>query len=147
MIVPKGTLVMVVDGAKKLLLRNDGEALAPVLTKIEHTGDPALSTAELGSDRPGRSFQSTGTARSGYDGSDYHQQEEDAFAVAAAEQLNVLALDPHASLILVAAPHVLGIMRDHLASATLEKIRAQFAKDYTGRSAHDIAAMLANHEA
>ena len=147
MIVPKGTLVMVVDGAKKLLLRNDGEALAPVLTKIERTDDPVLSTAELGSDRPGRSFQSTGTARSGYEASNYHQQEEDAFAVAAAEQLNVLALAPNASLILIAAPHVLGIMRDHLASATMGRIRAQFAKDYAGRTAHDIAAMLANHEA
>ena len=146
MIVPKDPLVMVVDGAKKLLLRNDGEALAPVLTKIEHTDDPAPSTAALGSDRPGRSFQSTGTARSGYEGPDYHQQGEDAYAVAAANQLNALALDPNASLILVAAPHVLGIMRDHLTPAALGKIRAQFAKDYTGRSAHDIAAMLANHE-
>ena len=146
MIVPKDTLVMVVDGAKKLLLRNDGEALAPVLTKIEHTDDPAPSTAALGSDRPGRSFQSTGTARSGYEGPDYHQQGEDAYAVAAANQLNALALDPNTSLILVAAPHVLGIMRDHLTPAALGKIRAQFAKDYAGRSAHDIAAMLANHE-
>lgn len=146
MIVPKGTHVMVVDGAKKLLLRNDGEALAPVLTKIEHTDDPAPSTAASGSDRPGRSFQSTGTARSGYEEPDYHQQGEDVYAVAAANQLNALALDPNASLILVAAPHVLGIMRDHLTPAALGKIRAQFAKDYASRSAHDIAAMLANHE-
>ena len=147
MIVPNGTAVMVVDGAKMSLFRNDGDALAPVLTRIEHADDPAPRTAALGSDRPGRSFQSSGTARSGYEAPDYHQREEDAFALAAANQLNALALDPHASLILVAAPHVLGIMRDHLTPVALGKLRGQFAKDYADRSAHDIAAMLANHDA
>lgn len=146
MIVPNGTVVMVLDGAKMSLLRNDGDALAPVLTRIEHADDPTPSTAALGSDRPGRSFQSTGMARSGYEGPDYHQQAEDTFTLAAAQQLNALALDPHAKLILIAAPHVLGIMRNHLTPLALEKIRAQIAKDYAGRSSPEIAAMLANHE-
>jgi protein required for attachment to host cells len=147
MIVPKNTVVMVLDGAKMSLFLNNGVAQAPVLTRIEHADDPAPHTTALGTDRPGRSFQSSGTARSGYEGPDYHQREEDAFALAAATQLNALALDPHASLILVAAPHVLGVMRDHLTPVALVKLRAQIAKDYTDRSAQDIAAMLSNYEA
>jgi protein required for attachment to host cells len=146
MIVPNGTLIMVIDGAQMSLFRNDGEALAPRLTQIEHGDDPALSSAELGSDRPGRSFQSSGTARSSYDGPDYHQQEEDRFTLEAATKLNALASAKGARLILVAAPHALGIMRPHLDAATKHALKAEIPKDLAGRSAQDIAEILVNEE-
>lgn len=146
MIVPNGTLIMVLDGAQMSLFRNDGEAFAPRLTEIEHGDDPALSTAELGSDRPGRSFQSSGTARSSYDGPDYHQKEEDRFTLKAATKLNALASAKGARLVLVAAPHVLGIMRPHLDASTKHTLKAEIPKDFSGRSAQDVAEMLVNHE-
>jgi len=146
MIVPNGTLIMVVDGARSSLFRNTGAALAPDLALIESSGDPSPSTAELGTDRPGRRFESTGASRGAYEGPDYHQQEEDRFSRAAAAHLNRLAAGGDHRLILVAAPKVLGKMRPHIEAATQDLLIGEIAKDYTGRPASDVAEMLIGHE-
>jgi protein required for attachment to host cells len=146
MIVPNGTLIMVVDGARMLLYRNDGKALEPELTLVDSAADPSPQTAELGSDRPGRRFESVGTGRGAYEGPDYHQQAEDRFSHGAATRLNDLASQGEDSLILVAAPHVLGVIRPLLAPTTQEGMLASIAKDYTGHAPRDISEMLAKHE-
>ena len=146
MIVPNGTLVMVVDGARSLLFRNIGAALAPELALIESSNDPSPRTAELGTDRPGRRFESMRTGRGAYDGPDYHQQEEDHFSHIAAAHLNRLASDGDHKLILVAAPKVLGTMRPHIAAATRHLLIGEIAKDYAGKPAHEIAEMLEAHK-
>lgn len=140
MIVPNGTLIMVVDGARSSLFRNTGAALSPELVKIE-----SLDT-QLGTDRPGRRFESVGTGRGAYESPDYHQQEEDKFARDAAAHLNRLAADGKHKLILVATPKVLGIMRPHIAEDAHQLIIGEIAKDYAGRSARDVADLLVRHE-
>jgi protein required for attachment to host cells len=141
MLVAHGTHIMVVDGAKMSLFRNRGKDFAPDLERIEHQESHSDSTAKLGSDKPGRSFQSSGNGRSAHESSDYHQQEEDRFANAAADQLNVLLSDG-LSGILIAAPHVLGIMRKRLHSSVRARITAEIDKDYAGRSVDDVTALL-----
>jgi protein required for attachment to host cells len=141
MLVPHGSYIMVVDGAKMSLFRNRGKDFAPDLEQIDQREKHMEKTNSLGSDKPGRSFQSAGNARSAHESTDYHQQEEDRFANAAADQLNVLLSDG-VSGILIAAPHVLGIMRKRLHSAVRARITAEIDKDYAGRSAADITAML-----
>ena len=146
MIVPNGTLIMVVDGARSSLFRNTGAALAPELALIESSEDPSPSTADLGTDRPGRRFESMGASRGAYEGPDYHQQEEDAFSRDAAAHLNRLAADGEHKLILVAAPRVLGTMRPHIEAATHHLLIGEIAKDYAGRPARDVAEMLTRQE-
>ncbi|WP_226017403.1 host attachment protein [Novosphingobium sp. FKTRR1] len=146
MIVPNGTLILVVDGARSALFRNSGAALAPQLDLIESADAPSPGTAEQGTDHPGRAFESSGTSRSAYDSTDFHQQDEDRFARRAAAQLDRLAADGKHALILVAAPRVLGIIRPLLAPATHHRLISEIARDYTGRPAQDIAAMLVSHE-
>ena len=146
MIVPNGTVIMVVDGAAFSLFCNTGEAMAPTLKLMDRSDSPAASTSELGSDRPGRHFESKGPSRGSYEAPDYHQQQKDGFSRDAAEHLNALAAGGTQKLILVAAPHVLGFMRPHLTAATNHALIGEIAKDYTGRPARDIADMLSHYE-
>ena len=146
MIVPNGTLIMVVDGARSALFRNTGPALAPELALIESADEPSPSTSALGTDRPGRRFESTGSSRGAYEGPDYHQQQENRFAREAAAQLNRIAADGTHKLILVADPTVLGTMRPHIATATHHLLICEIAKDYAGRPAREVAEMLRRHE-
>lgn len=144
MIVPTGTLIMVIDGAKLCLFRNVGEALAPKLTLVESADHPSRQSAELGSDRPGRRFESIGSGRGAYDGPDYHQQDKDHFAELAAARLNGLA-DTERHLILVADPHVLGVMRPQIGEAAQRLLLASVSKDYAGRPPRAIAEMLVRY--
>lgn len=142
MLVAHGTHIMVIDGANKSLFRNRGSGLEPELERIDHRVNQVKRTNEIGSDKPGRNFQSVGNARSAHEASDYHQEEEDRFAIAAADQLNVLLTDS-VSGILIAPPHVLGVMRKHLKADVRARIIAEIDKDYAGRSADDITELLA----
>lgn len=143
MIVAHGTYVMVVDGANMSLFRNQGRGLAPNLEPVDQRDNHADRTADIGSDKPGRSFQSIGKGRSAHEGSDYHQQEEDRFANAAADKLDGILTDS-ISGILIAAPHVLGVMRKRLSPATRARIKVEIDRDYAGRSIADITALLVN---
>jgi len=147
MIVPNGTVVMVLDGAKMALYRNVGEAFAPELELLESVEEEIPSSAELGSDRPGRHFESMGTSRGAYEAPDYHQEEEARFAREAAGRLNLLAADEHVRLILIADPRILGLVRPQLDEATVERLAAQIDRNYAGRSARDVGELLAGYEA
>ncbi len=145
MLVPHGALVMVVDGAKARLFRNSGTDTLVRLTLLETEAQIVPRRSEIGNARPGRSFQSGTTARSAYQTTDYHQIMEDRFAEAAADRLGAL-IDEHAHVILIAAPHALGIMRKHLGTGARKHLLAEIAKDYVEKPAADIAAMLRTYE-
>lgn len=141
MLVAHNTHVMVIDGANKSLFRNRGKDFAPDLERIDHRHRQTGRTSDMGTDKPGRSFQSAGNTRSAHESTDYHQQEEDRFANEAADQLNMLLTDS-ASAILIATPHVLGMMRKRLTPKARSRITAEIDKDYAQRSVDDITALL-----
>jgi protein required for attachment to host cells len=141
MLVAHDAHIMVVDGAHKSLFRNRGKDVAPDLERIDHRQRQSGRTSDSGTDKPGRSFQSASTTRSAYESTDYHQQEEDEFAEAAADQLNAL-LNNGATAIVIAAPHVLGVMRKRLTPEARSRITAEIDKDYAQRSIADITALL-----
>jgi protein required for attachment to host cells len=141
MLVAHDTHIMVIDGANKSLFRNRGKDFAPDLERIDHRHRQTGRTSDMGSERPGRSFQSTGSARSAQESTDYHQQEEDRFADAAADQLNAL-LTNGATAILIAAPHVLGVMLKRLEPEARSRITAVIDRDYAQRPVADITALL-----
>lgn len=82
------TLVMVADGEKLLLFRNEGDETYPVLQTLAHQEAAHRATHEQGSDAPGRSFASMGERRSGYSETDWHERDEERFARHAAEALD-----------------------------------------------------------
>ena len=141
MLVPHDTHIMVIDGANKSLFRNRGKDFSPVLERIDETSRHTGRTSDLGSDRPGRSSQSMGGASSGLETTDNHQAEEDRFANEAADQMNTL-LSAGGSAILIATPHVLGVMRKRLTPESRSRITAEIDKDYAQRSIEDITELL-----
>jgi protein required for attachment to host cells len=146
--VEHGTLVMVADGAKLLLFRNEGDEKYAVLETIGHEQQDNPATHEQGTDAPGRSFSSTGEGRSSYSETDWHQQSEDAFAHHAAAVLEQAAgQHPEAAIIVVAAPRTLGQLRKAYGRATSARLIAELDKDLAGRSTDDVIAALAAHQA
>ena len=146
MLVSHGAIVLVIDGAKMAIFRNCGKDFAADLELLEHEAKRAAKTEELGTDKPGRSFSAKRQARSAYQSTDYHQAEEDAFATAATEKLNRIAQQSHLDFIVIAAPRVLGVMRQHYSSGLRKQMVAEIAKDYAGRPVADVAELLRHHE-
>ena len=141
-----GTLVMVADGAKLLLFRNEGDEKYAVLETLDHARQDNPATAEQGTDRPGRSFSRVGEHRSGYDETDWHQQREDEFARDAAERLEDMAkAHPEAGIVVIAAPRTLGEMRGHYGRETAQRLVAEIDKDLTDHTTDAIVAAIAAH--
>lgn len=146
MLVSHGAMIMVMDGAKMSLFRNQGKDFSADLELIEREEKYTASTTELGADKPGRSFNSKRQNRSSYESTEYHKVEEDDFAKAATEKLNGLAQQSNLDFIVVAAPRVLGVMRQHYSANLRKRLVAEIDKDYAGRPALEIAKLLRQYE-
>jgi protein required for attachment to host cells len=146
MLVSHGAIILVIDGAKMALFRNRGKDFAAELELVEQNSKHAASTAHIGTDKPGRSFSSKGRSRSAHETTDYHQIEEDDFAKAATEKLNSLAQQSNLEFMIIAAPRVLGVMREHYSGDLRKRLVAEIDKGYTGRPAADVAELLRHHE-
>jgi protein required for attachment to host cells len=132
MILPHKLLVLVADGGRMLLLRNDGDATAPRLTVIEHRDCPAPANRDLFADAPGRAFSSHSPTRSAYDHSDAHAAHERGFLAAAAGSLadHIEAETP--GIVVAADPVSLGHLREHYPAGAADRLLAEFDKDLTG---------------
>jgi protein required for attachment to host cells len=146
MLIPHGAHVMVVDGAKMALFRNSGKDFAPHLDLVEEKERHSPRTSRLGSDSPGRGFQSMGSERAAYETTDLHQLQEDRFATEAAERLVTLLVGDKDRAVLVAAPRTLGVMRKKMKPEIQARLIAEIDKDYAGRSAAEITQMLGSYE-
>lgn len=74
---------------------------------------------------------------------DLHDQEEQVFLIEAARKFTEIAMQQRArSLVLVAPPRALAVLREHLDSATKELVVAEIAKDLTKHPMADIERLL-----
>jgi protein required for attachment to host cells len=147
MLVFHGAMILVADGAKLSLFRNRGRDFAIDLELIEHSEKHAGHTAEMGTDKAGRSFSSAGYGRSAYETTDFHQGEEDEFARTAIDSLNARAQHSDLDFIIVAAPHVLGMMRPRYSPELKKRLIAEIDRDYAGRPGADVSELLLNYSA
>lgn len=141
--VPHNSFVLVADGRKMLFFRNEGDDDYPKLeveTKDVQENPP---TRDQKSDEAGRAFASAGPGRSAYSETDFHQLEEDRFAVEAAEMLNSRALrNEFEALIVVAPPRTLGELRKHYHKEVEKRLKGEIAKDLTGHPVTEIEKIL-----
>ncbi|MBB5751303.1 host attachment protein [Prosthecomicrobium pneumaticum] len=137
--IPWKSWVVVCDGAKALAFRNEGDSELVNLWPVDVMLQPNLPARALGTDRPGRSFQSHGAARSALADVDRHEEAEEAFLAAVAEAVDK-AVAEHSvrDLILVAPPRALGVLRKHLAPTTKAIISAEIGKDLVHLSTYEI---------
>lgn len=146
MLVRKDSKVITVDGSRMAMFKNIGEAFAPVLELVEEHKNPSLRTAELGTGKPGRTFQSSSSRRATHELTDLQQQEEDRFVTGVAQRIEKIAAETKAGVVLVAAPRALGVIRKHLKRETSAKLLAEIPKAFGPDDAEPIAKMLVKHD-
>jgi protein required for attachment to host cells len=141
---PHDAWVVVADGAKALLLRNEGDETYPNLILFDSIEQDNPPTREQGSDRPGRFADSGPGQTSAAEQTDWHDRAEAAFAAALAERLYKEAhKGKFATLILVCAPRFLGVIRAHLHDEVKSRLAAEIDKDLTKHPIDRIEKVLA----
>jgi protein required for attachment to host cells len=139
-----GEWVVVCDGGKALILENQGDAKFPNLRMREtHEHDEGEKTSDQGTDRPGRVHESTGTGRSAVEQTDWHDQAENEFLKNVAEHLDkAVQKGDVLSLIIVASPRALGMIRPAYSNALKDAISTEVDKDMVNMPIHEIENQL-----
>jgi protein required for attachment to host cells len=135
--------VVVCDGAKALVLENVGDATMPDLKTREVYQQKSAATRDLGTDAPGRAAGIDGKNRSAVGQTDWHQRNEQAFLEDLAKRLEsrVSAGDVK-SIVLVAPPRALGVLRNALSPALKGVVRAEIDKDLVAVPVYEIEKRL-----
>lgn len=142
---PYGTMVLVTDGRKRLFYRNAGDELYPKLEIIANDLNANPADREQKTDSPGRSFASSqeGAGRSAYQEPDYHALAEAMFAAETAEMLRRRALARSLdSLVVVADPRTLGVLRHHYHPEVRRHLAGEVAKDLVKHPVSEIEKIL-----
>ncbi|HWL03326.1 MAG TPA: host attachment protein [Xanthobacteraceae bacterium] len=138
-----GEWVVVCDGAKALVFENAGDAKFPNLKTREVYEQENPKTSEAGTDAPGRSVNSTGSARSTMEQTDWHDEAEKAFLGQLASRLNAaVEAGESKAIVVVAAPRALGVLRQSFSAGVKDVIKAEIGKDYVKMPVHQIEKLL-----
>ncbi len=136
--------VLVGDGEKALVFRNEGSITRPNLQVIQVLEHENPRTRDQGTDQPGRYFDGMGPNRSAVENTDWHRLEKTNFAKEIAEALYKAAHAGRFSrLIVVAPPTTLGDLRKAFHKEVSERIVAEVDKTLTGHPPYEIERILA----
>ncbi|AWB23081.1 host attachment protein [Methylobacterium currus] len=136
LLIPHHGCVLVADGRKALVLRNEGYPLNPNLQIQQVTeAPPNPATHEQGTDRPTR--VRVDERRSAIAQTDWHEQAEQRFAAEIAEGLARLA-GPISALVIVAAPRTLAVLRLALPERLRRIVVAEVDQDLTKNTVSEI---------
>ncbi len=128
--IPRRGWVLVADGGKALILQNEGDAELVNLKLVEVFGQQVAAAHDLGTDRPGRVHQSQGESRSSVEIVDLHEAAEMVFLKGIARELTGLLQERQArSLVVVAPPRALGILRAEFPTSLRSIVTQELAKD------------------
>ncbi|WP_019833209.1 host attachment family protein [Sphingomonas sp. PR090111-T3T-6A] len=140
--VPRNSVILVADGRKRLLLRNEGDAAAPNLTVMSAVEEPASKTREMVTDSPGRSF-APNAGGGAFPSADAHEIEGLRFAADTAEMLSQgVQSGDFSDLIVIAPPKTLGQLRKHYHRDVENRILREVSKDMTGSPVGEIEKVL-----
>lgn len=143
MAIPHGALIFVGDGKKMLFLRNHGDSEMLDLRTECHDERADPMDREIKTDAPGAQQPSVGMGRDTMDETDFHQQGENRWVEQAANQLNRRALEnDYGSLVVVAPPKALGVLRKKLHKEAERRIVLTVNKEMTDRPIPDIEELL-----
>jgi protein required for attachment to host cells len=125
-----GAWIVVCDGAKALILENNGDKKHPDLRTREVFEIDNPPTSEQGTDKPGRSHSSVGPGRSAVGQTDWHDQAEERFLKTLAEKIHLAVHGGETKeLVVVAPPRALGVLRENYTPAIKQALREEFDKD------------------
>ncbi len=139
LLIKHGEWVVVCDGAKALILENTGDGKFPNLKTLQVLEQKDLPTHLLGADKPGRTHSSAGHGSSAVTQTDWHNQAEQLFLTHLAQRLDAdITAGKVKSLILVAPPRALGMIRHAYSHPLRGAIRTEIDKDLVKHPVHDI---------
>lgn len=123
---------VVADGGRAHILARRPDGGFETVSEID-ASEAHSRSRDLGSDRPGRAYESAGGARHGIEPrSDPHDKAKNEFARMVAELVNEAgARDEFAALALVAPSHVLAAIKDHLDDRAAGRLAGELARDLT----------------
>ncbi|QIE47054.1 host attachment protein [Pseudohalocynthiibacter aestuariivivens] len=137
------TLVVVADSEKALFLRNLTDHANPNLEVTDEESQNNPSDKEQSANRPGRMPDTGVGQRSALDDTDWHELAKDRFAKDLADKLYSEAhKGAFDRLVLVAAPHVLGVLRDELHAEVLAKLVMDIPKTLTNHPVDEIEKLV-----
>jgi protein required for attachment to host cells len=144
--VPHGTTIVIADGRKRLIARNEGGADAPSLSVMAAVEEPPMSRGDLVTDAAGRA---SGVGPRGGGGgapietADPQDHAEERFAIETAHLLRKgVEEGDYENLIIVAAPRTLGTLRKHYHKLVTDKIIGEIGKDVTSQPMSAIEKLL-----
>jgi protein required for attachment to host cells len=141
--ISSNALVLVSDGRRALLLRNQGTPVNPELITEQAIDRDNPATRDQGTDKPGRVHGTDGVSRSAIEQTDWHTQQEERFAEELAELLYKLGhAGNYEELVVVAPPKMLGDLRKKFHPEVASAIIAEVPKDLTGYSVPEISKLL-----
>ena len=139
-----GEWVVVCDGSKALFLQNAGDSMFPNLQTREVLEQKVLPTSAIGTDAPGRAHSSVGYGRSAVEQTDFHTQQEDEFLRSVIAKLDsMLQAGQIKTIILVAPPRAIGVLRQGYSNALKQAVREEIQKDYVRMPVYEIEKHLA----
>ena len=139
--------VLVGDGEKALVFRNEGDADYPNLQVVQVLEHENPSTREQGADAPGRLSDGPSQHKSAVETTDWHKLEKHRFAKEIADALYKAAHKGRFSKLVVAAPPMtLGDLRKSFHKEVLSRIVAEVDKTLTGHPPSKIEQILSTKD-
>jgi protein required for attachment to host cells len=131
--------IAVADGEHARFVQPDGNNALHTVRAMDSIS-AHLRSRDLGSDRPGRSFESASPAHHAVgQRHDLHVMEKEKFARLVADELNAAAArDDFDDLLIVAPPRALRELREALGSAASAKLVGTLEKDLTKTPDHEL---------
>lgn len=134
--------VLVTDGGRALVYRNEGDAFKPDLRLLQSQSHDNPPSRDQGRARPPRANDSMGR-RSAMEVTDLHQVAEDRFIAAVAEDLDrSFRAGEFEQLLVVAPPVALGEFRKVASPAVTRSVVLELDKDLTKHAPAEIAKLL-----
>lgn len=143
-----GSWVVVADGEKFLIFRNNGDESFLDLRVLREAEIENPPSRDQGSDRPGRRHGAAPGVRGAVADTDWHRLEKARFARTLAERLDAWAeAGRFDALVLVAEPRTLGALRPRIGPGVRARLTGELAKDLTGMPVDEIERALGAHDA
>ncbi|MEX0278545.1 MAG: host attachment family protein [Ruegeria sp.] len=137
----QGTWVIIADGEKALVMENITDAQDPnlVVVSVEEPDTPQAKPT----DRAGRRYDGGPKQKSAVEEDQWKTHAKSLFVQDVANLLNRRGLKgAFKRLVLVASPHVLGLLRRRLHSDVLAKVVAEVDKTLTNHPLHKVEQIL-----
>jgi protein required for attachment to host cells len=144
---PIRTWVLIADAARARVFESTGKGTGLTIVQDMSLDAELLPSHELGTDRPGRAFDSVGSGRHAMEAtSDPHREQKRQFARRVAEAIGERqAGKSFDRLVLVAPPVTMGDLRAALSDKVKARVASELVADLTNTPTSELPAHLAGH--